>query len=293
MNNLFEDLMGIHNNSERETREKITKSPFGYPGGKSRSVNEILPLLPHTGRYVEVFGGSGIILINRTKEKFEVFNDKYSGITDFYISLRDRPAELKNTIEQMCFGREQFIDCRDNWCVSKDRVIRGAMWYYMIQNSFGTQGRNFGRDLKRTTGKHLCNLDLFPKIHQRLKNVLIENMDWQTIVRDFDHPDTVFYMDPPYLEDICTTPGMYKNRFSHADHVKLLDFIFSDVQGFCAVSSYQNNLYMQYDWDSVHHWDVAISMKSLAFKESNHLEEHQDRMERGRREEYLYIKEAK
>jgi hypothetical protein len=59
-----------------------------------------------------------------------------------------------------------------------------------------------------------------------------------------------------------------------------------------ALSGYDNEIYNQYDWDSVHNWDVTISATSGAFTESNHLAHLRDTMTRSNRTEKLYIKEA-
>lgn len=55
------------------TNKKLT--PFGYFGGKYALSDKIIPLFPEHRTYVEVFGGSGVVLINKKPSDIEVYND--------------------------------------------------------------------------------------------------------------------------------------------------------------------------------------------------------------------------
>ncbi|MEM5592883.1 DNA adenine methylase [Niallia circulans] len=43
------------------------KSPIKWVGGKSKLVNKLIPIFPEHKGYVEVFGGSAILLLNKEK----------------------------------------------------------------------------------------------------------------------------------------------------------------------------------------------------------------------------------
>jgi len=245
-------------------RERILKAPFGYFGGKFRSVRHIVPKLPLRPRYVEPFGGSGVILLNREKVKSEVFNDRHSGIIDFYKCLQDDLLfeQLKAELDNMLFSREIFRECKYGWTKSKDIVKRATFWFYSMKNSFSGLGRSFGRVLKYSRGRHFINDEHFQKIHNRLKNVMIENQDALILIKDYDSPDTVFYLDPPYHPDVITTYE-YKHPFGHNEHKQLLDLIFT-LEGFVAISGYKCDLYDEYPWDDIHVWDSFISVWILS-----------------------------
>jgi DNA adenine methylase len=66
-----------------------TLSSFPYYGGKYYMVNEILSLMPMHNCYVEVFGGSGKVLLNKPVSKVEVFNDVDNNIYNLFKVLRD------------------------------------------------------------------------------------------------------------------------------------------------------------------------------------------------------------
>ncbi|GAG08047.1 unnamed protein product, partial [marine sediment metagenome] len=199
---LFDDLDLIDNQSSKDAN--ILRAPFGYPGGKSRSLGNILPHLPYRNKYIEPFGGSAAVLLARKPSKLEVFNDRYAGVVAFYRCLRDPILfpKLLEWLDLTIHAREEFTWCKNTWENPDDPVERAGRWYYMVQSSFGSIGRNWGRQTTRSSmaGKIRRKLKLFPEIHERFFNVQVENQDWEDCLRDYDSPDAVIYCDPPYVD---------------------------------------------------------------------------------------------
>lgn len=259
---LLDILNGLDTSADDGSRDKITPAPFGYPGGKSRSVKQILPLLPYRGAYVEVFGGSGIVLINRRPSRLDVFNDKYSGVVAFYRCLRDEKmyARLLELLDQRLYSREEFLLAKYTWENQEDPVERAANWYYMIRASFGGLGRNWGRSVSSGTNcanKFFSGFEGLWEVHKRFQNVQVENLDWRRCLADYDRDDTVFYLDPPYVD---SSPA-HKHVMTVDDHRELLDTVFH-LKGFVAISGYSNPLYENQDWSSRHEWDSYVSIES-------------------------------
>lgn len=278
-------------------RETFLRAPMGYPGGKSRSLPNLLPLLPYRDSYIEPFGGSGIVLFNRRPSDLEVYNDRYGGITCFYRCIADKKKcqELIDRLELTVHSREEFVYCRDTWENVDDDVERAARWYYMHQMSFSCKEKAFGRATygKGQLGRKLKGgLERFEPIHNRLLNVQIENLDWRTCFTDYDTEDAVFYLDPTYLG---VTRGVYVHEMLRADHVEMCERIFK-LRGYVAVSGYANPetkaVYDRYDWDNYHEWHVNITMTGLAFSDTNNLGGKEDTIGRGHATEVLYVKES-
>lgn len=277
---------------EEEVREHdICHSIFNYPGGKTRSLQNILPHLPYTDTYVEPFGGSAALLLARRPVKLEVYNDRFGGVVDFYRCIKDRALceRLIDWLELTVHSREEFVHCKNHWPEQDDIVVRAGMWYYMTRFSFSGMGRNFGRAVRPNviiSGHIRDKLTEFFAVHERLRYVTIENQDWPSIFRDFDTHDTVFYVDPPYID---AYKGTYKYELSKADHVKLIDTIM-DCEGFVALSAYPNEIYDSYKWDNYYSWDQYVSLTGQAVTETNSQSRVNDRTSV---REGLYIKEAK
>lgn len=285
-----DDLLGILfglDDHDAEVRETYLSPAFGYPGSKAKAIRNILPHLPYTSMYCEPFGGSGAILLARRPSRLEVFNDRFSGVTSFYRALRDRKEELIERLSVLIHSREEFIWSQRTWKDCGDIVERAARWYYCVRNSFGSQGLYFGRSKNPKAlfaNKLHTNLNLFHTIHERIKNVQIENLTWQHCFTDYDHDDCVWYLDPPYYK---ATKGMYECELPDEEHVELLERAWN-LKGFVAVSGYANDLYSRFPWSYIYTWEQASTTLGIANTQSNNLSGVV--LERGTATEVLYIR---
>jgi DNA adenine methylase len=247
-----------------EEPEELLRAPFGYPGGKTRSLEGILPRLPYLTTYVEPFGGSGVVLMNRRPSKLDVYNDRYGGVVSVFRVLRDSSMvdRLCSWIDNTIHSREDFITCKATWQDVNDPVERAGRWLYMVNYSFGSLGRNFGRSITGSGGMSGKLRERVPELHalkERFRRVQVENRDGLLCCREYDSDSTVFYLDPPYLN---TDSGIYKHKFSHDDHRELLEWI-RNAKGYVAVSGYSNPLYDNQDfWDDRVEWDSFVSITS-------------------------------
>jgi len=123
------DLEQIFNELEARTTDESTKNilaaPFGYPGGKSRSVRNILQHLPYTDKFVDVFAGSGTILLAREPSRLEVYNDRYAGVTAFYRCVKSEKLcrQLVDWIDTTVHSKELWWWYKETWdsCEDQDR----------------------------------------------------------------------------------------------------------------------------------------------------------------------------
>jgi len=290
---LFDMLDGLSEGEAPDTREDIIRAPFAYPGSKSRSIDKILPHLPYLNAYIEPFGGSAAVMLARRPSKLEVFNDRYAGVTAFYRCIRDPGLfhQLCERLDLTVHSREEFLWSRDTWEKTDDLVERAARWYYVTKYSFGSLGRNFGRSTssKARLSAIQDKLILFPRIHERFKYVQVENQDWSQCLQDYDNHETVFYLDPPYID---VDSGVYKNKMDQDAHRRLLETIFT-LKGFVAISGYSNPIYDNCPWDDKHQWEAFVSIQSRAYTESNSKKYLEGVEERAHSEECLWIKEIK
>lgn len=58
------------------------------------------------------------------------------------------------------------------------------------------------------------------EIQQRLKNVVIENQDFESLIKFYDRPDALFYLDPPYFK-----AEYFYDGFLETDHQRLLSIL--------------------------------------------------------------------
>lgn len=294
LEDLFDSLDSMDRDKKTRQSLNLIKAPLPWPGGKTGIAQKIVEYLPLGTRYIEPFGGSAAVLFARQPVALEVYNDKYGAIVEFYRTIRNKEKmeQLADRLYLTVYSREEWQWCKDTWDQVQDDVERAARWFYMLNYSFGGLGRNWGRAVGITgsmAGKVRNKIKDFPIIQNRLKNVQLENMDWHYMFEDYDHPDSVFYCDPPYLE---VSAGIYKaGQMSPDQHGEFLDTVFA-TKGFVAVSSYENQLYQSYPWDETVEWEKYVSIQSLNTADGSGKKNQKDVEKRGHRKEILYIKEA-
>lgn len=270
-------------------RFQAQRAPMKYPGSKFDVLKEIMPHLPYRGSFIDVFGGSGVVILNRRRSKLDVYNDRYGGICAFYRVLRDDPKRLVDRLELSVHSREEWEWCHSTWDEDTlDDVERAARWYYCLQYSFLGQRRSFARITSPTSGiAGVLNRKLpgFWNIHHRLQSVQIENLDWEACLLEYDHPEAVFYLDPPYLN---ADTSSYELSMSVADHKRMLEMI-QGMKGFVALSGFSNDLYVG-DWTDI------ITFPRRDHANAQAVSAHNNRTEVSKRTiktEVLWIKEAR
>lgn len=184
--------------------EKLKKGYFTlipYVGSKYKIKDEIISLIPHFHHYVEVFGGGGSVLLDVKKyhQKKIVYNDFNTSLWAFFYSVQNDYQRLENTLKSFIRSRD-FFNYAKNICKSpldfenKDEIYkRGALFYYIIKNSFASAANSF---VPSENGFYILD---FKHYAQKLKDVICENLDYTKLIKKYDRTDTIFYIDPPYL----------------------------------------------------------------------------------------------
>ena len=86
--------------------------------------------------------------------------------------------------------------------------------------------------------------ETLPKIASRLSRVELRCQDAVEVIREFDGPDTLFYLDPPYLPETRSALGTYTYEMTIAQHRELIETI-TACRGMVVLSGYANQLYDQ------------------------------------------------
>lgn len=183
---------------------------IGWIGGKRALRNEILQRMPaDIGRYIEVFGGAGWVLFGRepSSKVMEVFNDYDAELVNIYRCIKYHPDALQHELDMLPDAREVFFDCLAQEQVrGLTDIQRAARSLYLIKASFGTDRRTFA-----TAPKGVRNISAsFPAVQERLRRVIIENLDFEHLIKTYDRENALFYCDPPYVETENTTAHGFK-----------------------------------------------------------------------------------
>ena len=214
------------------------KSPIPWIGGKSLLKNTILNEFPNNksyNRFIDVFGGGGSILFAKDKHaELEVYNDANSDLVNLFRCIKYHAQELQREIRYYLNSREMFFDCQQRIDMRGFTDIqRAAMFYVLVKTGFGASTRTFGCNKKR------FNTDIFGSIEQRLDGVVIENKDFENLIKVYDREKALFYCDPPYHK----TERHYTVKFTDDDHKRLCRALFNVKGKF--VLSYNDDEYIR------------------------------------------------
>jgi DNA adenine methylase len=128
---------------------------------------------------------------------------------------------------------------------SLGNVRRAAAFYKLQRYSYNGSGDSYGVgscDIRRFFR------DLWECSH-RLKDAVLENKDFESIITARNDPQTVVYCDPPYYEAEC-----YTVEFPRSDHQRLHDVLVKHT-GFAMVS-YNNCPYIRELYDDFFIYEV-------------------------------------
>lgn len=182
---------------------------FPYFGGKNSHLAWLLPQLPATHTYVEVFGGSAAVLLNRPPSPNEVYNDANGHVVNFFRVLRD-PALTDKLLEQLSltpYSRAEYVWAYDD---TTDPVERARRFYVRIRQSINAKpsdrqwvAGNWAGGVSAAAIKSRAWWNSMEGLHgvaERLRRVEFEHCLWQVVFERYDSPNTLFYVDPPYGE---------------------------------------------------------------------------------------------
>jgi DNA adenine methylase len=182
-----------------------------------------LPLIPEHFAYVEVFGGGGALLLNKPRSQLEVYNDLDGELVNLFEVIRDDPEAFLKRARFLLYSRELYQRWRkDVKCgiVLSNRVERAVRFWYLLRSSFGAhphKGWGFTRSSRSLTKSFQNSLANILAVHERLKMVQIDHLDFRRCIDHYDASDTFMFLDPPYLDTASYNVG----KFSQQDHEDL------------------------------------------------------------------------
>ena len=225
-----------------KAHSRMLNSPFKWVGGKSRLRKFIIPMIPPHTCYVEPFAGAAWVLFGKPKSDVEVLNDIDQELTTFFRVVKEKPQELIASFEWELASRAEFDRLASLDTQTLSDVQRAHRFYYLIMAGWGGEARYPRFQTSIRDGGHGNRLigalktlrkRLLP-IHERLRTVLIENLDWRDCVERYDSPTTVMYLDPPYLGNGVN----YKfNMRGERDHRSIAEQL-RQTKGLWILSSY-------------------------------------------------------
>jgi len=191
----------------------------------------------------------------------EVYNDLDGEIVNVFKVLRDPvlSAQLIESCSLTPFSRDEFSESYVN---CDDPVEQARRTLFRAEAGFGSGGAvgmstGFRSDSKRDYGLAAHIWSRYPEkiatFGERLRGVIIENRPAVDVIKLNDGPDTLHFVDPPYVHDtrvMRSNSGVYRHEMTDDQHIELLETL-NAVEGAVVLSGYPSELYegMLKNWD--------------------------------------------
>lgn len=231
------------------------RSPIQYFGGKGQLKTKILPILesiPHQV-YIEPFFGGGSIFFSKRPSPVEVINDLSRDLIGLMRLLQEDNEDLKHRLRYTLYSLEEYKRAFDIIKSDETDPILRAWAFFVTQNQ-GFSGR--GAAASKSWSKAFiskagmafnCNkwamrLSMLEDWHRRLLHAQIDCRDALDVIRYWDTPDTLFYLDPPYIAETRRDGGEYTHECDDDFHASLSDLLGS-IQGKYILSGYNHSIY--------------------------------------------------
>lgn len=226
-----------------------------YHGGKWRIAPWIVSHFPEHRTYVEPYGGGASVLLRKRRSFAEVYNDIDGEVVNLFRVLRhpEKSLLLLGAVALTPFAREEFESSLegdpDPVELARRLLVRSQMGY----GSDAACGRvtGFRANIRRRGSVPAHDWARLPgalaEVVERLRGVVVEARPALQILTTHDSPQTLHYVDPPYLGDARSDRRRGHRSYRHdmageTEHRELAALLRS-LAGAVVVSGYAHPLY--------------------------------------------------
>lgn len=248
----------------------MIKSPLRYPGGKSRAIKFIAPLIPDFEEFREPFIGGGSVFFyvkqNYPDKKYWI-NDLYYKLFQFWSQSK---TNIDEVVEQVVIWKDQYPNGKelhrfvlDNMSDFSEKEIASAFFILNRITFSGTsESGGFSNQafLKRFTPSSIERLKLIDAV---LKDTTITNLDYQEVVEKKGKKVFIF-LDPPYYS--ATKSSLYGNKgnlHKYFDHERFADVMKKTKHKW--LITYDNSDYIKdlFSFAHIFTWELTYGMRNV------------------------------
>ncbi|MEN0047550.1 MAG: DNA adenine methylase [Bacteroidota bacterium] len=196
----------------------MVKSPLRYPGGKSKALKQIVPLIPNYLEYREPFVGGGSVFLHQKQS----FPDRKFWINDLYVELfhfwEKSQKQLGQVVKQVEEWKIQFKDGKSlhrfllQFLAEFTELEKASAFFVLNRITFSGTSESGGFSnqafQKRFTDS---SIERLKKLGGVMNNTKITNLDYQQVVTA-EGKQVFIFLDPPYYA--ATKSALYGKKGS-------------------------------------------------------------------------------
>lgn len=261
-------------------RRALRGGPVSWYGGKANFLGRLRPLVPHGDIYVEPYGGGGALLFARDPDPVEVYNDIDGRLVNLFRAIQDprRFRRLRRRLRWTLYSRAEFVLALDILADIDADPDDKAWALFVAQNqavaamprSQGNWARSFvtKRSMGQKPSSWRSKIARLEQYRDRLTRVHLDCRPGVEVIRYWDRPGTVFYVDPPYVHSTRKlkrrgNSHKYLFEMTNLEHAELVDCLLA-VKGAVVVSGYAHALYHpldEADWERTEFSTFAFGVR--------------------------------
>lgn len=252
----------------------MIRSPLRYPGGKSRALKKILPLIPtDIEAYREPFLGGGSVFVRMRQERPELefwINDLYVALFHFWSQAQQQPEALLGQITQWRRrfsedGRKlhQFLKTNQS---GFSELEQAAAFFIFNRITFSGTSEAGGYSAqafeKRFTDSSLERVRELSKLLD--SHIRITNSDYTPLLLEASDKRSFIFLDPPYFT--AQKSALYgKNGALHRnfEHERLAQTLQKSPHRW--LMTYDDSPYIRqlYGFAHLKSWDLTYGMRNV------------------------------
>ena len=270
----------------------ILTTPIRYPGGKSKAVKKLYPMLPKLDEYEEwrepfLGGGSMSIEITKRFPDMKIWvNDLYPALYTFWTSVQSDGEEMSEKLLKMksechtpeaaktMLGEQKEI-INDKTSSKFDKAVA---WYFANRNSFsGLTETGTYSDQANKMSFTISIISKLPHYQKLIRNWKFTNGSYDVLLKD-NNSKAFVYLDPPYELTKQNANNLYGKRgnmhegFDHDEFAKNCNEC--DMDMMISYNADQSIKERFQGWNELE-FDHTYSMRSVG----NYMENQKDRKE--------------
>ncbi|WP_234404842.1 DNA adenine methylase [Paenibacillus bouchesdurhonensis] len=200
-------------------------SPLIWFGGKGKQAERIINKMPAHKVYIEPFGGAAHVISQKPRINHEVYNDIDGIVVNFIMQSIENTERLIEKCAALPYSRELYEKWRREELPS-DPLEKAVRFFYLNRSAIS---KGNAEQVPRTGWRHSTTSSQNPskgyanacqrirEFAERMKGVMIERLDFRTIIEKYDSEEALFYVDPPYVG----REKFYAGGFALNDHYEL------------------------------------------------------------------------
>jgi len=248
----------------------MIKSPLRYPGGKSRAIKILAPLITDFAEYREPFVGGGSVFVYLKQlfpnRKFWV-NDIYFDLANFWNACQQ---DISSLVSQIDFFKHKFNDGKELYRFLREhkdtfnKTELAAAFFIFNRVTFSGTTLSGGYSQKAFLGRFTdSSIERLKPFANVLSDVKITNMDYESLITSQGEKVFVF-CDPPYYS--ATKSALYgKNGDLHKsfDHIR-----FAQIMEKCThkwMITYDDCTYIRdlFSFATIIPWNLKYGMRNI------------------------------